>query len=1101
VCSPRRTDIPLARILLIIAVLLAGVVPATAATITVNSTADVRANDGICTLREAIIAANTNTASGVAAGECAAGELAVVDLIQLANISGSPDLFTLALGGTNEDAATTGDLDITQSVVIRGQAAAESIVQAGTTSSDRVFDILPGSAGLAVAFESLTMRHGQAVVPAGSTVASAQGAGIYLRALAGGLAGSSVTLLNAVVTANTSFGSGGGIAVASGFGTPRSTLSLTASEVSSNNAALGGGGIMCGRCDLTVTTSAVVSNLANVAGNIGHGGGGIRSTGDGSFISISNSTIGDNRSNVDGGGLSIPVGTVTATATYVTFHQNRADQDSNGTGTGGGVHDATGTVDLSKSIVASNFRQAALASDCSGAGISTASGYNVVGTVGGCAAGGTNVTTASVNLSALDLHGGTTRNYAPLTGSPALERVPNASCASTTDQRGVARPLGPATPACEAGAIENSAPNGTVADASINEDAGAQMLGFTVADSETPDTLTASATSSNTTLLSNANLSVSGTGPSRTLTLTTSANQFGSSTISVLIGDGNISTTRTFLLTVLPVNDAPTLTPIGPQTTDEDTDTNAIAFTVSDVDNAASSLTVSGTSGNTTLVPHANITPGGTGASRTVVVRPALNQYGNATITMSVSDGSLATPTDFLLTVNPVNDPPTISPAVPDQSISRDSTTGAITFTIGDIDTAIGSLTVTGASSNTTLVPNTGIALGGSDAVRTVTVTPVLGQSGSTNLTLTVNDGALTGDDIFLVSVSTTPSERVLAGLRKIPESGTTWFESFGERVSAFAHRKYRAPALYGVTNGELHPAVGNLDDDPLDEVVIGFGAGGAGNIAILDDSAHNYAVLQVLQVQWTNYTALSDGSVWPAVGDLDGDGRGEIVVGLGSAGAGWLEIFDQVNGSFAHVAWRQVDWSGYYSQNGETHPAVGDVDGDGRAEIIVGLGAGGRGFLQVLEGTAPYAHRRWVQVSWTGYTNVTNGPTFPAAGDLDGDDRAEVVIGLGVGGGGWIETLEDSLSDFAHSQWLRVTWEAYATEVGETHPAVGNLDGDPEDEIAIGLGPYPTQGGWFQVMDDAVRGFASLGWTRSAWQAYVDRGGPIFPAIGRFQP
>jgi CSLREA domain-containing protein len=43
------------------------------ATITVNSTADTAANDGACTLREAIIAANTNTASGAAAGECAAG--------------------------------------------------------------------------------------------------------------------------------------------------------------------------------------------------------------------------------------------------------------------------------------------------------------------------------------------------------------------------------------------------------------------------------------------------------------------------------------------------------------------------------------------------------------------------------------------------------------------------------------------------------------------------------------------------------------------------------------------------------------------------------------------------------------------------------------------------------------------------------------------------------------------------------------------------------------------------------------------------------------------------------------------------------------------
>jgi len=55
------------------AALLLAPVSARAATITVTSTADTAANDGVCTLREAILAANTNTASGAAAGECAAG--------------------------------------------------------------------------------------------------------------------------------------------------------------------------------------------------------------------------------------------------------------------------------------------------------------------------------------------------------------------------------------------------------------------------------------------------------------------------------------------------------------------------------------------------------------------------------------------------------------------------------------------------------------------------------------------------------------------------------------------------------------------------------------------------------------------------------------------------------------------------------------------------------------------------------------------------------------------------------------------------------------------------------------------------------------------
>src|SRR5262249_20960682 len=50
--------------------------------ITVNSTADVVADDGQCTLREAITSANTNAASGVLAGECAAGDNFIGDTIQ-----------------------------------------------------------------------------------------------------------------------------------------------------------------------------------------------------------------------------------------------------------------------------------------------------------------------------------------------------------------------------------------------------------------------------------------------------------------------------------------------------------------------------------------------------------------------------------------------------------------------------------------------------------------------------------------------------------------------------------------------------------------------------------------------------------------------------------------------------------------------------------------------------------------------------------------------------------------------------------------------------------------------------------------------------------
>ena len=63
-----------------------------ASTITVTSTADTTADDGACTLREAIVAANTNMPSGVTAGECAAGEaLPTVDTVAFDIPSSDPN--------------------------------------------------------------------------------------------------------------------------------------------------------------------------------------------------------------------------------------------------------------------------------------------------------------------------------------------------------------------------------------------------------------------------------------------------------------------------------------------------------------------------------------------------------------------------------------------------------------------------------------------------------------------------------------------------------------------------------------------------------------------------------------------------------------------------------------------------------------------------------------------------------------------------------------------------------------------------------------------------------------------------------------------------
>ena len=105
-------------------------------------------------------------------------------------------------------------------------------------------------------------------------------------------------------------------------------------------------------------------------------------------------------------------------------------------------------------------------------------------------------------------------------------------------------------------------------------------------------------------------------------------NYTGPASISYVVVDNDnaSSNVATFTVAITPVSDPPTITPIGNQATNEDTPTAALTFTVNDIDNPVGSLTVTGTSNATTVIPDANIVISGTGADRTVTLTPALSK-------------------------------------------------------------------------------------------------------------------------------------------------------------------------------------------------------------------------------------------------------------------------------------------------------------------------------------------------------------------------------------------------------------------------------------------------------------------------------------------
>lgn len=104
-------------------------------------------------------------------------------------------------------------------------------------------------------------------------------------------------------------------------------------------------------------------------------------------------------------------------------------------------------------------------------------------------------------------------------------------------------------------------------------------------------------------------------------------------------------------------------------------------------------------------------------------------------------------------TLGSSNTAPVIS-GIASQTVNVGTAIAPIAFTVSDAQTAASNLTVTASSSNSGLLPNGNIILGGSGTNRTVTLSPVAGQTGVATVTLTVCDPTLCASTNFLLTVN-----------------------------------------------------------------------------------------------------------------------------------------------------------------------------------------------------------------------------------------------------------------------------------------------------------------------------------------------------------
>jgi hypothetical protein len=185
-----------------------------------------------------------------------------------------------------------------------------------------------------------------------------------------------------------------------------------------------------------------------------------------------------------------------------------------------------------------------------------------------------------------------------------------------------------------------------------------------------------------------------------------------------------------------------------------------------------------------------------------------------------------------------------------------------------------------------------------------------------------------------------------------------------------------------------------DFDGDGWTELVAGAGPGGGPQVKVIAIDTAGAPLGEL--ASFLAYDAAFAGGVWVACGDVDGDGVADIVTGADSGGAAHVRVFRLGSGGTVSEV------TGFFAYDpgftGGVRVAVGNLDGGDRAAIVLGAGVGGGPHVRAVK--LDFDGTLQELASFFAFNPGFIGGVSVATADVEGDGLSEIVVGAGAGGG-----------------------------------------------------------------------------------------------------